>query len=138
MSNVSQLDLGLQFCGQVHDDDILFRQMFDLSDREIEWVLNVQKSKISADDFYHKHRFSSLGEFSHRSYVLARIEAIRLHTSAENYERAFQMTLFPSKGLSYEVPIEFTRFLLKSIRDRAVFAQEKNKNAFFGTFDYIV
>lgn len=93
------------------------KQYLDLVLREMEWLTTIKTNKIPADQFYSMHRNSSLGEASYRNYILEKIEFIKKYTSEDNFYIAFKTILF-GRGCNYDVPIEFTRHLIKSIEGR--------------------
>ena len=93
------------------------KQYLDLVLREVEWLKTIMTSKISADQFYFMHRNSSLGEASYRNYILEKIEFIKKYTSEDNFYIAFKAILL-GNNCNYDVPIEFTRHLIKSIEER--------------------
>ena len=103
----------------------------DLATREKMWLLTVESTKISADDFYRSHRTSALGEQSYRNYILEKLDYIKKYTKGENFGLAFKSILL-GKNISYDVPIEFTRYLIKSINERFERARKlltKNKES---------
>lgn len=102
----------------IEEEDFL-----DLSIRESEWLNTIQTNKISADDFYRSHRNAAYGEISYRQYILEKLQHIMKYTDEENYCNAAQAIVLGRK-IDYEVPIEFTRFLMKSIQERAERALE--------------
>jgi len=93
------------------------KQYLDLALREIVWLTTIKTNKISADQFYSMHRNSSLGEASYRNYILEKIEFIKKYTSEDNFYIAFKAILFGT-SCNYDVPIEFTKHLIKSIERR--------------------
>ena len=95
----------------------------ELALREKEWLLTIESNKISADEFYISHRSSCLGEISYRDYMLEKLDHIRKYTSGQNMDSAFR-SIVMGKKVEYEVPIEFTRFLMKSINERFKKASE--------------
>jgi len=99
------------------------KNFVELAFREKEWLATVETTKISADEFYISHRTSCLGEQSYRDYILKKIEYIQEYTNENNCYSALCSILLGKKK-DYEVPIEFTRFLIKSIEERFIKAGE--------------
>lgn len=100
----------------------------DLASREAAWLNSVVegKSKITADEFYQSHRQSALGEISYRNYIIEKLKFILEFTADENKDKAIQGIVL-GKQIDYEVPIEFTRYLIKSIKERAEIALKRVK-----------
>lgn len=106
--------------------DIEDENFIDLASREAAWLTSITegRSKISADEFYQSHRTSALGEISYRNYILEKMMFILKYTNDDNKHKAMQGIVL-GKNVVYDVPIEFTRHLIKSIKERAEIALKK-------------
>lgn len=103
------------------------QNFIELALREKNWLLTIETTKISADEFYKSHRTSCLGEQSYRNYIIEKLDYIKKYTKGNNLKLAFSSIVL-GKNESYEVPIEFTRFLIKSIDERFEKAKEYKQN----------
>lgn len=93
------------------------QQLIELALRESLWLSNIKTNGINADEFYKSHRLSSLGEISYRDYILNKIRFIQKYTDENNSYIAFKAILL-GKNDNYDVPIQFTRYLIRSIKRR--------------------
>jgi hypothetical protein len=96
----------------------------ELATRESAWLNTIldpnipESEKISADEFYRMHKNSSYGLLSYRGYILEKLTFILNYTPEENHHKALRAIVL-GENVEYEIPIEFTRELIKSIKERA-------------------